>query len=260
MPKINEHFYTIQGEGPNAGLPSYLIRFSECSLHCSYCDTKYAWENDIGEKLTSELINTIASEIPNDCNNIIITGGEPSLHFNDPKFLELISKVSGIHRRHIEVETNGLPDANLLKTSNIYETISSFRQVCLTVCNNITFNVSPKFDLNCYPIEGVTIEGVFKYYELLKYETEMAMFISYKIVYDYTQRKFIENFIDECINDVFRNYVYIIPMTPTELMHPNLFLTEYNSSCLEAIEFCMKKNLKYTPRIHIDVYGLERGV
>ena len=119
MSKVIERFYTIQGEGPNAGLPSYLIRFSGCSQKCHYCDSKYTW-GDVGEELTSGLINTIVSEIPKTCNNIIITGGEPSLHFKDPYFLELLSKVSGRFRKHIDVETNGLPDVDLLKTSNIY--------------------------------------------------------------------------------------------------------------------------------------------
>lgn len=264
MIKVSEHFYTIQGEGPNAGLPSYLVRFSECNMCCDYCDSKYTWADE-GEELTSTLIDTIASEIPNDCHSIIITGGEPSLHFKDSKFLELLSRVFGTYRRHIEIETNGLPDIDLLKTSNIYETISSFKEVYLTTCNNITFNISPKFYPGCYPLKYLTMEQIYKYYELLKYETEMAMFISYKIVYDYTQREFIEKFIDEYIDDVFRNYVYIMPMTPiwnyeAIRQDPHSYEYEIKKQCRDAIEFCKRKNLKYTPRIHVDVYGLKRGV
>jgi 7-carboxy-7-deazaguanine synthase len=259
MIKVCEHFYTIQGEGPNLGIPSYLIRFSNCNLCCDYCDTKY-WGDDDGEELTPNLIDNIMSMIPNNCQNIIITGGEPSLYFKDQIFLVLLSKISEDPSRHIDIETNGLPDINLLKTSNIYKTIFSFEKTFITTYNKITFNISPKFHLECYPIRDLIMDNIYKYYELIRWDISICTLVNYKIVYDYTQRDFIKEFIINHINKSYKNNLYIMPMTPMSLPYPNLFESEYKTSCEDTIEFCKKYGLRYTPRIHIDVYGLRRGV
>ena len=41
MRKINESFYSLQGEGHHVGYPTVFIRFSGCNLHCDFCDTKH---------------------------------------------------------------------------------------------------------------------------------------------------------------------------------------------------------------------------
>ena len=84
--KINEIFYSIQGEGIQSGLPTIFIRLTGCNLRCSYCDTKYAYIK--GKHLSIDEISLKLKEFP--CNTVCITGGEPLLHEN---ILELI-KVS----------------------------------------------------------------------------------------------------------------------------------------------------------------------
>jgi 7-carboxy-7-deazaguanine synthase len=71
--KINEIYYSIQGEGILIGLPSVFIRTSGCNLRCKWCDTKYAYEK--GEEMDSKHIqNHIAIY---QSKYICITGGEP---------------------------------------------------------------------------------------------------------------------------------------------------------------------------------------
>lgn len=71
--KVNEIFYSIQGESLYAGLPCCFIRLSGCNLRCSFCDTRYAFEE--GHFLdVRTIIDTISSY---DCNLVEITGGEP---------------------------------------------------------------------------------------------------------------------------------------------------------------------------------------
>jgi 7-carboxy-7-deazaguanine synthase len=73
MLKINEIFYSIQGESLLAGLPCIFIRLTYCNLRCSYCDTEYAFYEGADYS-----VGAVLSEIKKyDCNLVEITGGEP---------------------------------------------------------------------------------------------------------------------------------------------------------------------------------------
>ena len=76
--KINEIFYSIQGESSYAGLPCIFIRLTYCNLRCSYCDTDYAFYNGTDMKI-SEIISEI-DKYPTEL--VMITGGEPLLQEN----------------------------------------------------------------------------------------------------------------------------------------------------------------------------------
>ena len=56
--KINEIFYSIQGEGKWSGLPNIFIRTTGCNLRCSFCDTKYAYD-DGKEMKIDEIIKPV---------------------------------------------------------------------------------------------------------------------------------------------------------------------------------------------------------
>ena len=97
MRKINEIFYSIQGEGCHTGVPSVFIRFSGCNLKCDFCDTPH----NEGVQMTDEEIFIEVKK--HDAAMIILTGGEPSLHI-DEKFIEELKKETGLP---IAIETNG---------------------------------------------------------------------------------------------------------------------------------------------------------
>ena len=73
--KINEIFYSLQGEGVLIGVPTTFIRTTGCNLRCSWCDTKYAYEE--GKEITIEDILDKVKEFPT--NHVCLTGGEPLL-------------------------------------------------------------------------------------------------------------------------------------------------------------------------------------
>jgi 7-carboxy-7-deazaguanine synthase len=73
--KINEIFYSIQGEGLQVGVPTIFLRLFGCSLRCSWCDSMYAVEGDDYSEDTVDNILSSIEEIR--CKNICITGGEP---------------------------------------------------------------------------------------------------------------------------------------------------------------------------------------
>jgi 7-carboxy-7-deazaguanine synthase len=73
MIKINEIYYSVQGESSKAGLPTVFVRLTYCNLRCSYCDTEYAFYDG-----TDRAIDEIISEVKKfSCNLVEITGGEP---------------------------------------------------------------------------------------------------------------------------------------------------------------------------------------
>jgi 7-carboxy-7-deazaguanine synthase len=73
MLKINEIYYSIQGESTKAGLPCVFVRLTFCNLRCTYCDTEYAFYE--GRDLS---IGDIMEEVRKyNCSLVEITGGEP---------------------------------------------------------------------------------------------------------------------------------------------------------------------------------------
>ena len=73
MLKVNEIYYSIQGESSKSGLPCVFVRLTYCNLRCTYCDTEYAfYEGE--DKSIEEIINEVKSY---NCKLVEVTGGEP---------------------------------------------------------------------------------------------------------------------------------------------------------------------------------------
>ena len=73
--KINEIFFSIQGESTSVGAPTVFVRTTACNLRCTYCDTKYSYYE--GENRT---LDAILAEIESHgAGHVCITGGEPLL-------------------------------------------------------------------------------------------------------------------------------------------------------------------------------------
>lgn len=82
--KINEIFYSIQGESTYAGLPCIFVRLAYCNLRCSWCDTTYAFYEG-----KDQTFKQILAEIECfNCRLIEITGGEPLLQNNVLPFMK----------------------------------------------------------------------------------------------------------------------------------------------------------------------------
>ena len=122
---VTSMFFTLQGEGPYAGMPALFIRLTKCNLTCNFCDTFF----DDGEWMTFEQIEhkmfdiirsywvNQGKEVPEwamprystfHWPNIVLvmTGGEPLLQQNIGPFLERASKIFG----KTQIESNGIPD------------------------------------------------------------------------------------------------------------------------------------------------------
>ncbi|WP_300703862.1 radical SAM protein [Bacteroides sp.] len=96
MRKINEIFYSLQGEGFHTGTPAIFIRFSGCNLKCSFCDTQHeegTWMSD--DEILAEVKKYPAA-------TVILTGGEPSLWI-DRNFVDILHQAG----KYVCIETNG---------------------------------------------------------------------------------------------------------------------------------------------------------
>ena len=97
MRRINEIFYSLQGEGHHTGYPSVFIRFSGCNLQSPFCDTR---QNDGAALPDTDIVHAVNLYR---ADWVVLTGGEPSLWI-DADFIRLLHQATG---KKIAIETNG---------------------------------------------------------------------------------------------------------------------------------------------------------
>ena len=96
MYRVNDIFYSLQGEGHNTGRAAVFIRFAGCNLRCSFCDTAF---DTFREMTVGEILSDIA---PYPTRFVVLTGGEPTLQVDE-------DFVDQFHQQGYEVamESNG---------------------------------------------------------------------------------------------------------------------------------------------------------
>ncbi len=165
MLKVNEIFYSIQGESSYAGERCVFVRLTYCNLRCSYCDTEYAFYE--GKEMS---IEEIIGEVKKfDCKLVEITGGEPLVQ---KESLALMKQLADLNYS-VLLETSGsLPIENVdsrvhivmdLKTpsskmshKNLYENIKHLKET-----DEIKFVIGNKedFDWSKQIIEKYNLAG-----------------------------------------------------------------------------------------------------
>ena len=96
MKRINEIFYSLQGEGRNTGRAAVFVRFAGCNLRCPFCDTEF----DSYREMTDEAILAAMTQYPG--RFVVLTGGEPTLQV-DEAFVDLLHQ----HGYEVAMESNG---------------------------------------------------------------------------------------------------------------------------------------------------------
>lgn len=103
--RVNDIFYSLQGEGRHTGRAALFVRFSGCNLRCPFCDTKFdsfrelSDEDIIAELLTLCQTHDLQATLP----MVVLTGGEPTLQVDEP-FVNLLHQ-EGFY---VAMESNGL--------------------------------------------------------------------------------------------------------------------------------------------------------
>jgi 7-carboxy-7-deazaguanine synthase len=165
--KINEIFYSLQGEGNWSGLPNIFIRTTGCNLRCSFCDTKYAY--DSGEEMSIEAILDNISKYS--CKYICITGGEPLLQN------EIMNLINALLKRKYQIclETNGSIDI---------EGISNKKSLIISL------------DIKC-PSSQMSSKNFFKNINYLKKKDQLKFIILDRNDYDFA-KKIVEKYKPSC--------------------------------------------------------------
>jgi 7-carboxy-7-deazaguanine synthase len=99
--KIAELFYSLQGEGSLVGVPSVFIRTSGCNLRCSWCDTPYtSWQPEGNELSIEQILDEVKAH---PARHVVVTGGEPMIL---PEIVPLCDRLCALGL-HITIETAG---------------------------------------------------------------------------------------------------------------------------------------------------------
>ena len=155
--KINEIFYSIQGESSYAGLPTVFIRTTGCHLRCTYCDTKYSYFE--GEMMSLEKILQVVKGYG--AEYICITGGEPLLQKDIHSLIHIlcdsgykvsletsgaksIKDVDSRVKTILDVKTpdSGAPDSFMMENMEFTNEKTEFKFV---ICSEKDFDWSENF-------------------------------------------------------------------------------------------------------------------
>ena len=103
--RINEIFYSLQGEGFHSGTPAVFVRFSGCNLACPFCDTDFSAYEEMTARQIAERVEALLPEETLSLRSpiIVLTGGEPALQVDR----ELLIGLHTLLSLPIHIETNG---------------------------------------------------------------------------------------------------------------------------------------------------------
>lgn len=226
---ISEIFYTIQGEGLLLGVPSVFVRTSGCNLRCNWCDTKYTSWNASGKHIDVEQVLSQVMEF--NCDYVVLTGGEPLLDKDTAALSQLLHQ----NNKHITIETAA--------------TIFNEDVVCDLA------SLSPKLS-NSRP-QNISKKWIERH-EKLRLQPQIIQQWIQK--YDY-QLKFVVS--EESDLQQILQLLKTLPGVSTHnvvLMPEGTQAKPLHEKSLWLTEICKKYGFRYTPRMHIDLFGNKRGV
>ena len=230
---VSEIFHSLQGEGMLAGTPSVFVRLAGCALRCRWCDTKYAWDFSAGQEYEPSRIVEEISRWP--CPFVVLTGGEP---MTGPDFSARPGLVELTHRlkesgRHITIETAGV----LFVPDLTCDLMSISPKLANSAPGPGSHGKDPtpvRFDVE--PIRRLI--GAYPYQ--LKFVVESAQ--------DITE---IRKLLDD-----------LGPMSPERVMlMPQATTAEQLASRSGMVaDLCRETGLRFGPRLHVALWGGQRGV
>lgn len=225
---ISEIFYSVQGEGMLAGMPSVFVRTSGCNLRCTWCDTPYtSWKPEGDRMMYGSILSAVRRHW---ADHTVVTGGEPMMH---DEIVELTQGLKGIGQ-HVTIETAG----------------TIFKPV---VCD--LMSISPKLaNSTPHEREGGRYAAA---HERERYRPdvlrELMAAYPYQLKFVVMERDDlaeIRAIVDEL--DAARDRVLLMPEGRDDET-----LRERSRWLVEA---CKDLKYRFSPRMHIFVYGDQRGV
>jgi len=226
--RISEIFYSLQGEGTLVGTPSAFVRTSGCNLRCVWCDTPYTSWSPEGEELSVDDILERVRRFP--ARHVVVTGGEPMIA---PEIVALTQSLRGAGV-HITIETAG----------TVWAPVE---------CD--LMSVSPKL-ANSTPHERDAGRWAAAH-ERLRYQPGIVRRLIES--YDYQMKFVVER--PEDLDEIRR----VVAETGAAAGRVVLMSegTDAATLCERGVwiaEICKQHGYRYTPRLHVELWGARRGV
>ena len=222
--QIAEIFYSIQGEGSLIGVPSVFVRTSGCNLRCSWCDTPYtSWKPEGEERSLDEILAQVGAH---KAKHVVVTGGEPMIA---PEIVALTEQLR-VRGLHITIETAG----------TVFEPVA---------CD--LMSISPKL-AHSTPEGRLGIQ-----HERLRFQPEILQRLM--AAYDY-QLKFVVTHPDD-LGEIERMVQHLsadrarVILMPEGVDHAVL-----QQRGVWLAEIAKSQGFRFSPRLHIDLWGNRRGV
>jgi 7-carboxy-7-deazaguanine synthase len=221
--RIAEVFYSIQGEGSLVGVPSVFVRTSGCNLRCAWCDTPYTSWHPEGDDWSLERIMEAVAGYP--ARHVVVTGGEPMIA---REMVELTRRLREVGR-HITIETAG----------------TVFAPVACDL-----MSISPKL-ANSTP-EGEWAER----HERMRIQRDVLLRLMAE--YDY-QLKFVVAHRDDMSE--LRGLITSLRADPGKviLMPEGVDTAVLRERGVWLAEICKQEGFRFSPRLHVDLWGNRRG-
>jgi len=225
--KVAETFYSIQGEGTLAGVPSVFVRLSGCNLRCDWCDTPYAsWKPEGEDKYLGAILSDVRRYL---AKHVVVTGGEPMIHVG---IVELTQKLKELEQ-HITIETAG----------TVFEPVA---------CD--LMSISPKL-ANSTPTRRDGGRWAAQH-DRLRYQPEILKRLI--AAYPY-QLKFVVRKPEDLpeLNGIVKEIG--AAKENVLLMPEGIDVGTIYERSHWIVEKCKEFGYRYSPRLHIDIWGSERG-
>lgn len=228
---VSEIFHSIQGEGELTGVPSVFVRTSGCNLRCHWCDTKYAsWRPEGEEIAVDELVRKVA-EFP--AQHCVLTGGEPMV----AKEIAPFAAELRARGKHITIETAGtIPPEGI-------------------ACD--LASLSPKL-ANSTPPPGAIAESWRARHETARRQPEvLAAWID---AYPF-QLKFVVETADD-LSEIAALVGAIgrpIPPWKVLIMPQGTDAGTLRGRDETLVQACLRLGYRYCQRLHIELFGNQRG-
>lgn len=227
--RISEIFYSVQGEGGLVGTPSVFVRTSGCNLRCVWCDTPYtSWQPE-GVEMPVDAILDEVKQYP--ARHAVVTGGEPMIA---PQIIEL---TEGLRRLglHITVETAG----------TVYAPVA---------CD--LMSISPKLS-NSTPVDR---DGGRWARQHDRMRLQPAVLRRLVAEYDH-QLKFVVAAPEDLAEiDVILDAIGAHDCMKVILMPEGTDPAVLRERGQWLVEICKQRGFRFSPRLHVDLYGNRRGV
>ena len=226
--KISEIFYSIQGEGTLVGVPSVFVRTSGCNLRCVWCDTPYtSWSPEGNDWTVDRIVQHVATFR---AAHAVVTGGEPMIA---PQIAELTQQLRQLGM-HITIETAGTVNAPV-------------------ACD--LMSISPKLK-NSTPFERDGGRWA-QQHDRLRWQP--AVLKELIAAYDYQLKFVIADPQDLAELEEMRQALQA-PPAKVLLMPEGTNAETIRRRGLWIAEICKERGYRFSPRLHVDLWGDKRGV